>query len=445
MLELLRRRALRRPSLLRDLRSCGALSLALMLGGAQPAAVAGDFDLDLTAIQELSPPPGTIIGAETVDQHRQVLDSDLADLVAQGWLAITVGEPLSFDPHPNYVAATQQHGGQATLGAGVGELENYIAGRPFPGELDADDPRAGEKLAWNMRYAYGGDAGAIPEMYWGYRDMRRQQLERTLTFSAKSMRFMYRHVLDPVPNLEKNPYRVFSAIMLMAHDPGDVADTRLLIFYNSDDATEEQGWTYVPNLRRVRRLATTMRTDSFLGSDIMIEDFLGYSGRIRDMQWSYGGSTWVLLPMYRHDQQPHAAQKARHHDYHFVDFGGHSSCFPNVSWQLRKALILDGTPVRDDHPLSRRYFYVDAQTMMPIFGKVYDRAGVLWKILMGGVAHPDYHLPQNAGSGVPLLDSSAVVDLQNKHCTTLQMVTVANPPDLRQKDFEPSSLHVGAR
>ena len=80
-------------------------------------ALAGDFDLDLVQIQELSPPPGTVIGSEGLDQYRQVLDPDLADLIAQGWYTITVGEPLSFDPHPNFVAATQQYGDQTALGS----------------------------------------------------------------------------------------------------------------------------------------------------------------------------------------------------------------------------------------------------------------------------------------------------------------------------------------
>lgn len=408
-------------------------------------AMAGDFDLDLTQLQELSPEPGTVISSANVAEYRQVLDPDLADLIGQDWYAITVGEPLSFDPHPNFVAATQQYGGQAQLGDSDSQILNYTAGRPFPGELSTEDPRAGEKLAWNMRYAFAADSTIIPEMYWGYRDMRSQSIERTLTFNAQGMRYMYRHVHDPVPALPKNPYAVYSGITLEAEDPADVEGTKLLIYYNSDDNAEEQGWMYVPNLRRVRRVATTTRTDSFLGSDIMIEDFLGYTGRIKDMEWTFSGSTWILLPMYRHDLQQHAAQKARKYDYQFVEFTGQSGCFPQVSWQLRKAYILEGKPRRDDHPLSKRYFYVDAQTMSPILGKVYDRAGTLWKILMAGLAHPDYHLAENKGSGAPLLDSSAAIDLQNKHCTTLQMVTVTNPGKLSPKDFEPSALNTGAR
>jgi hypothetical protein len=418
---------------------------ALLTSLAAVGARAGDFDFDSAEIQEMAPAPGTVIASDSLEQYRQILDPDIADLIAKDWFAVTVGEPLSFDPHPNFIAATQQYGGQTQLGSEPGQLLNYVAGRPFPGELSLDDPRAGEKLAWNMRYSFAGDTGAIPEMYWGYREMRSQTLERTLTFTAEGMRFMYRHVVEPMPALDRNPYAVYMAMTLTAEDPPDVSGTKLLLFYNSDDNAEEQGWMYVPNLRRVRRVATTTRTDSFLGSDLMIEDFLGYSGRIKDMNWSYKGATYVMLPMYRQDQQKLSTLKARRYDYHFVDFAGHSGCFPQVSWQLRKAHVLEGTPARSDHPLSKRFFYVDAQTMQPILGKTYDRAGTLWKLLLGGVAHPDYHLPQNKGSGVPLLDSSSAIDLQNMHCTTLQFLHVTNPDNIKQKDFEPSALNETGR
>ncbi len=406
---------------------------------------ADEFDIDITAIQEMGPAPGTIIGADNVQEYLDVVDTDLADLIAQGWLTITVGQPLSFRPHEAYVNATAQYGGQTQLGSNPGELLNYMAGRPFPGTPTTDGERWGEKLAWNMRYGYSGDAGEIPEMYWYYIDMRSQQVERVLEFVAAQMRFKYRHVLAPTPEVKKNPYDVYSAITLEALDPGDVAKTKLLIFYNSDDTLDEQGWMYVPLLRRVRRVATTARTDSFLGSDIMIEDFLGYSGRIMDMDWEFKGTTYQLLPMYSRDEIQPSTRKARKYDYNFVDFHGHSGCFPNVTWQLRKAYILEGRPKRSDHPIGRRYFYIDAQTMFPIFGKIYDKAGVLWKYGIGGLAHPDTHIPANQGSGVPMLDSSSVIDVQNKHCTAIQLVTLTNLESIEQRDFEPSALNVGAR
>jgi hypothetical protein len=419
--------------------------LAIAFSLATPAGQAGDFDFDVAEALELSPPPGTIISSDNLEQAAQLLDPDFADLIAQGWVTVTVGEPIAFDPHPAFIQATEQYGAQTQLGANPGELINYVAGRPFPGELSTSDPRAGDKLAWNMRYAYGGDGGKVPEMYWQYRDMRSQKVERELEFEAELLRFAHRHVIEPTPELEDNTHDVYSALTLTALEPGDVRNTKLLIFYNNDDNAEEQGWMYVPLLRRVRRVATTMRTDSFLGSDIMIEDFLGYTGRIKDMNWTFGGTRHILLPMYQHDKIETADTKARRHDHHFVDFHGHSGCFPNVTWQVRKVHILEGTPKRSDHPLSKRFFYIDAQTLAPVFGKVYDRGGVLWKFLMAGLAHPDSHLEVNHGSGVPMFDSSAVIDVQNMHCTTLQMVTLVNIEDLKQRDFEPSALNVGAR
>ena len=409
------------------------------------AVAASEFEIDLDALSEMAPPPGSVIGLDNIEQYEQLIDPEFADLVKKGWVTVKTGESISFKPHANFVDATKTHAGKTSLGSEPGVLNGYIAGRPFSGELSMDDPQAGTKLMWNMRYGYAGDGGKIPEMYWQYRDMRSQTMERELEFEAEAMRFMHRHVVAPTPSLKDNPYKVYNAITLTALEPGDVANTKLLLFYNSDDLAEEQGWMYVPLLRRVRRVATTMRTDSFLGSDIMIEDFLGYTGRVKDMDWTYGGDRYILLPMYRHDKVPHANRKARSYKYKFVDFHGHSGCFPNITWQLRKVHVLEGVPKREDHPLSKRFFYIDSQTMFPVFGKVYDRAGVLWKFLLGGIAHPDHHLKQNAGSGVPMLDSAAVIDIQNMHCTTLQMVTLANLKKMKKRDFEPSALNVGAR
>lgn len=406
---------------------------------------ADEFSLDIDALQQISPAPDTIINSSNVANHIGILDPDLAALIGQDWLSITVGEVSDFRPHESFVSATEQFGSGTELGANPGELFNYIAGRPFPGIPNIDDPRAGEKVAWNMRYGYGSDSGQIPEMYWYYIDMRSQSVERVLEFVASQMRFKHRHVLSPTPELERNTHNVYSAITLEALEPADVAKTKLLIFYNSDDTEAEQGWMYVPLLRRVRRIATTARTDSFLGSDIMIEDFLGYSGRIMDMDWKYVGETNTLLPMYSHDKVPLSDKKARKEDYHFVDFHGHSGCFPNVTWQLRKAYILEGRPKREDHPIGKRFFYLDAQTMFPVFGKIYDRADVLWKYVMGGLAHPDEHLPENAGTNVPLIDTASVVDVQNMHCTALQMMAKANLKKVKRREFEPSSLNTGAR
>ena len=205
------------------------------------AVAASEFEIDLDALSEMAPPAGSVIGLDNIEQYEQLIDPEFADLVKKGWVTVKTGESISFKPHANYVDATKTHAGKTSLGSEPGVLNGYIAGRPFSGELSMDDPQAGTKLMWNMRYGYAGDGGKIPEMYWQYRDMRSQTMERELEFEAEAMRFMHRHVVAPTPSLKDNPYKVYNAITLTALEPGDVANTKLLLFYNSDDLAEEQG------------------------------------------------------------------------------------------------------------------------------------------------------------------------------------------------------------
>ena len=201
---------------------------------------------------------------------------------------------------------------------------------------------------------------------------------------------------------------------------------------------------YVPFQRRVRRLATGQKTDAFLGSDIMIEDFLGYNGRIKDMTWRYVGGMNALLPMYRHNEQA-GLEDEQKDGFAFVSYGGTGGCFAQVTWQLRPVFLLEGRPRDDGHPLSKRFFYVDAQTYAAPVGLIYDRAGKLWKLGLAGYSHPDHHAPENAGSGTPIFDGASMIDLQARHCTTLTVRAKINVEGLRGLDFQPGALRSQGR
>ena len=71
--------------------------------------------------------------------------------------------------------------------------------------------------------------------------------------------------------------------------------------------------------------------------------------------------------------------KAEKDGYQFVDFGGKGGCYPNITWQLRKVYILEGDPIDENHPISKRVHYVDAQTFTLPRTLIYDRKGDLWK------------------------------------------------------------------
>jgi hypothetical protein len=209
------------------------------------AAAADPFAIDLAELRRAGPAPDTVIDSSNVGDYSNLLDPEVARLISAGDFDITVGEPVSFDTHPAFAAATVADA--TSLGAEPGDLLGYEGGLPFPAPPQTEDTQAGDKLAWNMRYAWSGDNGILSDMIWHYRDMHRDKVEREVRFKASMMRFMHRHVTTPVPEIPNNPGGVFFGLYLRATYPPDVKNTQLLIHRLEDDKRQEQGWMYVPS------------------------------------------------------------------------------------------------------------------------------------------------------------------------------------------------------
>jgi hypothetical protein len=389
---------------------------------------------------------GAVINQSNVDQFADVLDPAVFNFVKDGWTEIKVGETTSFDLHPNYVAATRVNLNEVSLGDQPGEIHNFIAGRPFPTEPDINDPRAGEKVAWNFKYGYNwGDNAAISPFYWKYRDMNSGKVERNIKFDFHFLNFMHRVNQEPTPEVQPNPSKLFRAIYVKANEPFDVKNTQLLIHRKQDDLQRDSSWLYLGFQRRVRKLASGQVTDAFLGSDIMIEDFEGYNGRISDMNWAFKGSKNLLLPFYNHNEMELADDLKERDGYQFVDFEGKGGCFPKITWQLRKVYELEATPVDKNHPISKRTHFVDAQTYTIPRTISYDRKGDMWKTFTIGQAHPDHHLEKNKGSGVSIDDSFSMVDIQASHCTTGQFKGQLDPEMNPRTKFSVQNLRASGR
>lgn len=256
---------------------------------------------------------------------------------------------------------------------------------------------------------------------------------------------MYRHVVPPIPSVNKNLQNSLGAFYMRAVSAGDLSGAEVLAFFNRDDSEPKKGWVYIPQLRRSQSLGSFPPRETMFSSDILPDDFLGYAGRIVDMDWKYLGSTYVLLPMYRYDQIVVTETKANRSNYRFAHFHGKGSCFPNITWQLRHAHIVEGVPTIDDYPVSKRYMYVDAQTYYPALVRIYDESERFWKLTINGVAHPNSHVSKNHESGAPIVDSASTIDINNKRCTTVQLYSLVNVDDVKVGDFDPADLGGGRR
>ncbi|WP_290705578.1 DUF1329 domain-containing protein [Amphritea sp.] len=372
---------------------------------------------------------GMTINQGNVEQFKEVLDPAMYEFIKAGDTEVKVGETTSFDLHSSYVNATKANLANVKLGANPGEISGSVAGRPFPEEPSLDDPRAGEKLAWNYKYGYNwGDSAAIMPFYWKFRNMETGKLERTLKFNFHFLNFTHRTEQAPTPAITPNPSNLFRGIYVQVLEPFDVKNTQLLIQRFEDDLKRDNAYLYLGFQRRVRRLSSGQVTDSFLGSDVMIEDFEGYNGRISDMKWTFKGARNMLVPMYNHNEMELDSESHKDDEgYQVVAFGGKGNCFPNVTYQLRKVYEVESASVDSNHPISKRQHFIDAQTFTIPRNITYDRKGDMWKSWSIGQAHPDHHLPQNKGKGVAIDDAFTMVDMQAQHCTTGQFKGIVDP------------------
>ncbi|PKO89552.1 MAG: DUF1329 domain-containing protein [Betaproteobacteria bacterium HGW-Betaproteobacteria-10] len=391
--------------------------------------------------------PGAVINKTNVEQFKDVLAVGTYKLLKDGMFEIKVGATTQFMINSSYIDATKANLNKTKLGSKAGEnMTGYVAGRPFPEEPDLKDPRAGEKLAWNYKYGVNwGDGAVISPFYWKYRNLTTGQVEKTIKYNFFFLNFMHRVKDAPIPEITPNPSGLFRAIYVKVSAPDDLKNTQLLIQRFEDDAKPDDAYLYLGFQRRVRRLAQGNVTDSFLGSDLMIEDFEGYNGRVSDMKWTYKGTKNVLLPMWNHDQLKLATDMPTEVDgYQFVNYTGQGGCFPDGTWQLRKVYVLEAVPVNPNHPISKRTFYMDAQ-LQNLNGAIdiYDRKGELWKVFSVGKSHPDHHLPVNKGSGIGIDDAVMMVDVQSKHCTTAAFKGQVDPKQAPARLFQVQNMRGG--
>ncbi|TVT48173.1 MAG: DUF1329 domain-containing protein [Denitromonas halophila] len=425
------------------------LSLALMMAGLVTTAFAAteaDVEASFNPYKNGVPSvaglaAGAVITKANVEQFKDALAVGIYKMIKEGYYEVKVGATTQFEMNKAYVEATKKNLNTAKLGANNGDITGFVAGRPFPEEPDLKDPRAGEKLAWNYKYGVNwGDNAAIYPFFWKYRNMETGELERTIMMNMHFLNFKHRVQDAPVPEITPNPSDLFRAIYVKVLEPQDLKNTQLLIQRYDDDQKLDDAYLYLGFQRRVRRLATGQTTDAFLGSDLMIEDFEGYNGRVSDMKWTYKGTKTVLLPMWNHNDLKLTDEFKDRDGYKYVSFGGKGECFFDGTWQLRKTYVLEATPVNTNHPVSKRVFYMDAQ-LGNLNGavEVYDRKGELWKVWTVGKSHPDHHLPLNKGAGIGIDDAFSMVDVQSKHCTTGQFKgqvdAKLNPADMFQVQF----------
>ena len=352
----------------------------------------------------------TIKGANW-KQYKQWIPDALGVLIEKYKLKL---KTVSYEPvHPSlgYIAATNQYLGQPKIdfsktNARQQALSGYTAGLPFPKPHTESDPmKAGRKIAYNYHFCHLGDDGGFH--YGVYWISAKSGVERSEEWRWRYItRTINRTDIDPKPAIEQFKKKdIMYTSMTWAVFPQDKRGFAAL-YSRYSDPKDQQGWIYIPTMRRVLRATFGTRGDAWNSTDLLYEDVRGFMGYPEWMEWKLVGKRTMLAPMHSGME---AGKEARDK---FFDFNTWPHWNPKMNWEPRPVYEVEVKPRLADYPYSRMVMYFDAETYLIVFKEMYDKKGDLWKVLINGYNEsPDMdEYPVGIGT-------SMIIDLQAEHAT----------------------------
>lgn len=359
----------------------------------------------------------------------------------------------NYMPHPDYLEATEKYSSQTKL-AEDGALEGYIAGRPFARALiNPGDPQAGLKAAWNFNYrwqhygmyvqkylgalmAKGGTAAQLPGfppdlIQGGGHAIRHLVALYQRVYHTHLAPLSHSNHLLPIEGAGDFEFKDYVEFL----EPYDVRGSRFLVYRYDDPRKQDDAWGFLPQLRKVRRLSVIERDDSIGGTEMTLDDFTGFSGRVLDHQWKFLG--WKAIMHVMNSRHPYAR------------FYGPNGWLPNDRWELRQCAVVEQTPIGERAYGSKIYFW-DAQTYETTLALVFDKEGKLWKVidLLHGWSEDPTQPEQDRGKKVPRQIGFTIVDVQKEQATVYSAYEIAYPqPTVTEVNerFDMNKLSEGRR
>ena len=252
-----------------------------------------------SAIQEV--PEGTMLSKDNWQIAKGLLPDEILELYKKGDYANpirklegkkgTIADPRLQELSAKNKGKFDVNEAGTVVDAKTGERPPVIIGWPFP-EISADDPKGGAKALWNYIYTlhWAGSFHTTSPLNWVQRDsgvMRRISVE---------VHFKYYDGQPPEFQelVGDNPLNILNRTMGVVKEPADVNGLVSLNWRFREGNKDDQAWTYVPALRRVRPINPANRADGFLGSDLSQDDGPYFDGKPEDFTFKLVGDGWIL-------------------------------------------------------------------------------------------------------------------------------------------------------
>jgi hypothetical protein len=320
------------------------------------------------------PAVGTVVSKDNMDRYSEVTFPTLQYFLRNAEMKIPVAEYEKIDWPPKYREATEKYSSQVKLSADGRDMQNYVAGAPFP-IIDPNDPLAAYKWMWNheQKTAYTDNVGCG----WNT-ELVNSNGERERFFGSNFWRRMMwrgRLYLDPKPVVPHSPPIIYTEQWGPLHDPNDLKGAGVLNFRYVAPNVNDDSYMYLPELRKVRRLSMANRSDAFWGTDIDIDAIWTWNSKIAFWTFRYLGEKKLLNSFHSGGYGQRSAWCAQPDG-----ASGLKSFIYCVPHELRDTIIIEGTPTGfTQYAYSKRILYIDKESYIATYNEGYDHGGELWR------------------------------------------------------------------
>ncbi|HOO40008.1 MAG TPA: DUF1329 domain-containing protein [Syntrophales bacterium] len=277
-----------------------------------------------------------------------------------------------------YGAVTKANRGKAVI-AFDGNLKTttgawWPGGEPFP-DLMEQDPDAGLKAWYNQVHVYDGDDFTHDWVNMLFIGSKGKQ-ERVVEMSWDRIFLTSREILAPKPTYDSRMNDIFFKELVYVQTPADLQGYGNLTYRYNDQNRLDDSFTYIPMMRRIRRVTSGQRFDSFVGSDSSIGDFRTLDVPVARWHWKLINVQPKLTTLFSTDfiTENRAAQRR-----HPTTVG---EKFPRMYWRLwPQVYVIEATPKTpsDCGLYSKKILWVLGGCWKSGLADAYDLRGRLWK------------------------------------------------------------------
>jgi len=340
--------------------------------------------------------PGDVLDKTNWEKAKGLLPDEIIGWIKKGDFVLQVGE-LNYKPYdyqaPYVLEALSTNKGRYVLDEddwivekATGKRGQHIIGHPFP-EIDPEDPKVGEKIVYNFFYTGHSSGNFIAPLHTNY--------IRKSGYARSTRGEMHNMTMDgnPVSVKLDNPDDVEKYTLFVARSPYDIAGAAVVTWRYLDPQKSDNQFTFLPAIRRVRRMSSGNRSDAMFGSDGALDDSGGFDGKVTSMEWKFLRKQEALLPyasavptglVKGEEEGWHSLEDIEVTIYGYEKEGWQGSQWAPVNWLwVKKPVIVLQVKAKDPYyNYGIQHLWVQTETWGTVYKQVFDKAGASWKTLM---------------------------------------------------------------